>query len=91
VSVPRAWRLAAAASGPAVLLAPAAARACAVCGAGATDRNNVAFMISTIFLSLLPLIAVAAGALWLRRRARAVRTAESFAREAAATAGAQRA
>lgn len=36
-------------------LAPRAALACAVCSAGRDDESNTAFLISTIFLSVLPL------------------------------------
>ena len=38
--------------------APQAALACAVCGAGRDDESNTAFLISTIFLSVLPLAAL---------------------------------
>lgn len=34
------------------------ALACAVCTAGREDESNAAFLVSTIFLSLLPLIAL---------------------------------
>ncbi len=37
---------------------PRAALACAVCTAGREDENNTAFLISTIFLSVLPLAAL---------------------------------
>lgn len=62
----------------AMLSAPAAA--CPVCGAGAQDRNNLAFLISTIFLSLTPLAAAGAGIWWLRGRARQVEREEFAAR-----------
>ena len=38
--------------------APRAALACAVCSSGREDENNTAFLISTIFLSVLPLVAL---------------------------------
>lgn len=38
--------------------APRAALACAVCSAGRDDESNTAFLISTIFLSVLPLAAL---------------------------------
>lgn len=38
--------------------APRTALACAVCSAGRDDESNTAFLISTIFLSLLPLAAL---------------------------------
>lgn len=50
------------------LLAPALASACAACGGG-TDRMRTAFLISTGFLSLLPLALIFGGLIWLRRRA----------------------
>jgi hypothetical protein len=54
---------------PCLLALPAAAYACAACGAG-VDRNRAVFF-STIFLSLLPLALLVAGVLWLRQRYRA--------------------
>lgn len=41
-----------------LLSAPRAALACAVCSAGRDDESNTAFLISTIFLSVLPLAAL---------------------------------
>ena len=38
--------------------APRLALACAVCSAGREDENQAAFLISTIFMSLLPLAAL---------------------------------
>ena len=38
--------------------APRVALACAVCSAGRDDESNTAFLISTIFLSVLPLAAL---------------------------------
>lgn len=48
-------RAALAASTLVVLLLPKVVEACAVCSAGRDDENQTAFLISTIFLSLLPL------------------------------------
>lgn len=48
-------------------LLPHTAAACAVCGGG-NPANRLAFFLSTIALSLLPLGMFAAGILWLRRR-----------------------
>lgn len=42
----------------AILATPRMALACAVCTAGRDDESNAAFLVSTIFLSLLPLIAL---------------------------------
>ena len=49
------------------LLLPQAAWACAVCGGG-NPANRLAFFLSTIALSLIPLALFAAGVLWLRAR-----------------------
>lgn len=38
-----------------ILLSPRALLACAVCTSGREDESNAAFLVSTIFLSLLPL------------------------------------
>ena len=53
----------------AVLIAPAQALACAAC-VSAVDRNRIAFLITTILLSLLPLAMIGAGLLWIARNAR---------------------
>jgi uncharacterized membrane protein YbhN (UPF0104 family) len=47
------------------VLLPGLARACAVCGGG-NPANRLAFFLSTIALSLIPLALFAAGVLWLR-------------------------
>lgn len=39
----------------AIVLSPRALLACAVCTSGRDDESNAAFLVSTIFLSLLPL------------------------------------
>jgi len=62
---------------PLLLAMPSAARACAVCGA-AVDRNRSIFLVTTILLSLLPLVLVGAGLLWIALRSRG-RLAEEFA------------
>lgn len=41
-----------------VLQVPRVAEACAVCGTGREDENAAAFLASTIFMSVLPLIAI---------------------------------
>jgi hypothetical protein len=48
---------------------PDAAHACAVCF-DATDENRQAFLVTTAFLTLLPLGMVAGAGLWIRRRVR---------------------
>ena len=55
--------------GLALVIAPAPAFACAVCGGG-NPANRFAFFASTIVLSLLPLGLFAAAFLWLRSRLR---------------------
>ena len=47
---------------------PGAAEACAVCSAGRDEENAAAFLISTIFMSLLPLIAIGSIVYGLWRR-----------------------
>jgi hypothetical protein len=56
------------------LAAPEAARACSVCGAGREDETRVAFLVTTLFLSVLPLAMLGGLLLWVRHRLR--RTAE---------------
>ncbi len=53
-------------------LAPRAALACAVCTPGRDDETRVAFQLTTLFLSVLPLALVGGAAWWLVRRARAL-------------------
>ena len=65
-----------------VMLLPARALACAVCGGG-NPANRFAFFASTIALSLLPLGLFAGAFLWLRSRLRARGGAEFVERDAA--------
>ena len=53
----------------AVAALPDAAHACAVCF-DASDENRQAFLLTTAFLTLLPLGMVGGAGLWLRRRVR---------------------
>jgi len=58
---------------PAALLglAPELARACAVCGAGADeDQSRVAYLVTMLVLSALPLAMFGGILLWLRRQHR---------------------
>ena len=54
-----------------VALLPEAAAACPVCF-DARDENRQAFLITTAFLSLLPLGMVGGAGLWLRKRSREI-------------------
>ena len=56
----------------ALWLLPRAAQACAVCGGGQKPAVGRAYFLGAIGLSLLPLVAITALVLWLRRRARAL-------------------
>jgi hypothetical protein len=55
----------------AVAAVPELARACAVCGAG-REENRMAFLLTTLFLSVVPLLAIGGIVVWLRHRARVV-------------------
>jgi len=55
----------------ALVLFPDAAHACAVCF-DAKDENRQAFLITTAFLSLLPLGLVGGAGMWLRTRSRQI-------------------
>jgi hypothetical protein len=48
---------------------PSLALACAACNVG-NGRNKMAFFLTTIFLSLLPLALIGAGIFWIARNAR---------------------
>ena len=50
-------------------LAPGTSAACAVCFSG-TDEYRMAFTLTTVFLTALPLVMVGSFAVWLRRQAR---------------------
>jgi hypothetical protein len=53
-----------------LLAAPEAAEACSVCSAAQDDSVREAFLVTTVFLSVLPLLLVGGFAWWLRRRMR---------------------
>ena len=53
-----------------IVYLPNVAGACSVCSAGRDDENAAAFLISTIFMSALPLIAIGAIVYGLVRRIR---------------------
>lgn len=52
----------------ALAAAPRAADACAVCFSGKTDETRIAFILTTAFLTVMPLVLLGAAVLWLRRR-----------------------
>ncbi len=54
----------------ALALLPDLADACAVCTTGRDDETRTAFIWTTVFMSLTPLMLVGAGVFWLRRRLR---------------------
>lgn len=54
-----------------LLAAPRAAQACSVCTGGQNDAVNRAFLVGSLFLSVLPLAAIGGLVWWLRRRIRA--------------------
>jgi heme/copper-type cytochrome/quinol oxidase subunit 2 len=51
--------------------APRAAEACSVCTAGREEENQLAFILTTIFLSITPLLMVGGVLLFIVRRIRA--------------------
>ena len=63
----------------ALLAAPSVSHACSMCMATRTRENQLAFIWTTVFLSVTPLIAIGGIALWLRRK---IRQADELARPA---------
>lgn len=55
----------------ALLWAPSVSQACSQCLATRTRQNQLAFIGTTVFLSLMPLVLVGGIVLWLRRRLQA--------------------
>jgi hypothetical protein len=56
----------------ALFAAPRVAQACSVCTGGQKEEVGRAFLVGSLFLSVLPLAAIGALAWWLRRRSRAL-------------------
>jgi hypothetical protein len=54
--------------------APRVASACAVCSAGREDETRLAFLLTTILLSVLPPLAVGVTVWWIVRRARSLQS-----------------
>ena len=69
------WRRVRAGAAPALvlalLLAPRASEACSKCLSGRSEATKLAYILTTVFLSVLPLLAIGGGVWWLARRARA--------------------
>ncbi len=53
-----------------VALAPSLALACPVCGVG-SEESQAAYIGSTVFMSLLPLLLIGAGVWWFGKRIKA--------------------
>lgn len=51
---------------------PGLAEACSVCMSGREDENRLAFIVTTIFMSVLPLAMIGGLGWYLRRRSRAI-------------------
>jgi hypothetical protein len=65
-----------------ILLAPRVSEACAVCTSGNEDENRMAFILTTAFLTFLPLTMIGAFILWLRRRILVLEASHEEARSA---------
>ena len=55
-----------------LILAPEIALACPVCMSGRDDETRAAFILTTLFLTLLPLALIGGVVWWLTRRARSL-------------------
>ena len=64
----------------AVVLSPRVALACSVCSAGRDDETRAAFIATTGFMTLLPLVLIGGLVWWLRRRARELERARTIPR-----------
>jgi heme/copper-type cytochrome/quinol oxidase subunit 2 len=70
-----------------VVQVPSVAAACSVCTAGRDDENAAAFLISTIFMSLTPLIVIGGIIYLLVHRVRKFEAERQARRDAASTPG----
>ena len=61
--------------GLALLVAPEIASACPVCNANGEEESRVAFILTTVFLSALPVVMIGLGAWVVWRRVRAIEQA----------------
>ena len=66
----------------AVVSWPNAVWACSVCSAGRDEENQAAFLWSTLFMSVLPLLAIGGIVYFLSRRYREIEVAQEAKREA---------
>jgi len=57
----------------AIWLVPKMAAACAVCFTGRADETRIAFLVTTVLLSALPILLIGSLVCWLRRRAHHIR------------------
>jgi hypothetical protein len=60
----------------ALVLAPQAALACPKCLSGRSDETRLAYLLTTVFLSVFPLLMIGGLAFWLVRRARVLNGAQ---------------
>ncbi|MDH3520634.1 MAG: hypothetical protein OEM49_09275 [Myxococcales bacterium] len=67
----RATALGAAAFAAIVIGTPQLARACSVCTAGRDEESRFAFILTTAFMTILPLVLIGGVVWWLRSRVRA--------------------
>lgn len=70
--------------------APSVSQACSQCLATRTRANQIAFIATTVFLSVMPLLVVGGIVLWLRKKIREAAAAEPRRVEAAAPAALRR-
>lgn len=62
----------------ALLAAPRAAGACSVCTTGREDENQLAFILTTIFMSITPLLVVGGVVFFIVRRVRAAERSQAI-------------
>ena len=60
-----------------LLVLPGTAEACAVCFQAKTDASRIAFIATTAFMTVLPLLLIGGVAYWVRSRFVAAQTTDS--------------